>query len=64
MSDPKSNDLDPLASHELARAIVDTVREPLLILDHELRVRAANRSLYLHFNVTPEETEGRFVYEG
>jgi two-component system, chemotaxis family, CheB/CheR fusion protein len=63
MSDPESNDRIPLSSGELAEAIVNTVREPLLILDHELRVRSANRSFYVDFQVTPEETEGRFVYE-
>jgi len=36
----------------LARAIVDTVREPLLVLDKDLRVLAANRSFYLTFKAT------------
>jgi hypothetical protein len=31
--------------------IVDTVREPLLVLDSELRVVAASRSFYLPFKV-------------
>src|SRR5687768_16406110 len=43
--------------------IVDTVREPLLVLDADLRVRRANRSFYQTFHVSPEETEGRLVYE-
>jgi len=43
--------------------IVDTVREPLLILDADLRVRRANRSFYETFQVAPEATEGRLVYE-
>jgi PAS domain S-box-containing protein len=42
--------------------IVDTVREPLLILTGDLRVRRANRSFYQTFKVTPEETEGRLLY--
>jgi len=36
--------------------IVDTVREPLLILDTTLRVRFANRAFYQTFHVSAEET--------
>src|SRR5437016_6277412 len=43
--------------------IVDTVREPLLILDTSLRVRSANRAFYQTFHVTPEETESHLIYE-
>jgi two-component system cell cycle sensor histidine kinase/response regulator CckA len=46
-----------------AESIVATVREPLLVLDAELRVVSANRSFYQFFQVTPEETAGRRVYE-
>jgi two-component sensor histidine kinase len=46
----------------LALAIVDTVREPLLVLDKELRVLAASRSFYLTFDVTQDETEDRLFY--
>jgi PAS domain-containing protein len=41
---------------------VETIREPLLVLTPDLRVITGNRSFYEMFNVTPEETEGRFVY--
>jgi hypothetical protein len=40
----------------LAPAIVDTVREPLLVLDKELRVMTASRSFYLTFNVAQDAT--------
>ena len=46
-----------------AQNIVDTVREPLLILDATLRVHSANRAFYQKFHVSPEETEGRLIYE-
>ncbi|MEA2465725.1 MAG: hypothetical protein QOJ98_3472 [Acidobacteriota bacterium] len=46
-----------------AQDIVDTVREPLLILDGSLRVRSANRAFYQTFQVAAEETEGQLVYE-
>ncbi len=43
--------------------IVDTIREPLLILDATLRVRSANRAFYQTFQVSSGETEGRLIYE-
>lgn len=46
-----------------AQNIVDTVREPLLILDTTLRVRSANRAFYQTFRVLSAETEGRLIYE-
>ncbi len=46
-----------------ARDIVETVREPLLMLDTSLRVRSANRAFYHTFQVTCEETENRLIYE-
>jgi PAS domain S-box-containing protein len=46
-----------------ADAIVDTVREPMLVLSADLRVRRANRSFYRTFRVTPEETVDRLVYD-
>jgi two-component sensor histidine kinase len=47
----------------LAQAIVDTVREPLLVLDQDLRVVAASRSFCTSFDVVSEATLGRLVYE-
>ena len=46
----------------LAQAIVDTVREPLLVLDSDLRVVAASRSFYMTFRVNRQETQGRLLY--
>src|SRR3954447_18541784 len=46
-----------------AQNIVDTVREPLLILDTTLRVRSANRAFYQTFHVSPEETVDRLIYQ-
>jgi PAS domain S-box-containing protein len=46
-----------------AENIVDTVREPLLVLDAGLRVQSANRSFYQIFQVTPQQTEGKPFYE-
>ena len=49
--------------HDLAEAIVDAIREPLLVLDPDLRVIAASRSFYRTFAVTPLKTEGRLVFD-
>jgi len=46
-----------------AEAIVNTVREPLLVLDSKLRVLSANRSFYQTFQLSPEETVDRALYE-
>ena len=54
----------PLHSHDtFFRNVVDTVREPLLVLDHELRVRTASASFYRTFQVLPAETDGRHLDE-
>src|SRR6185312_13078698 len=49
-------------AHALAQAIVDTVREPLLVLDRDLRVVTASRSFYLTFRVNRQETQGQLLY--
>ena len=46
----------------LAQGIVDTVHEPVLVLDGDLRVIAASRSFYSAFKVKPDDTQGRLLY--
>jgi diguanylate cyclase (GGDEF)-like protein/PAS domain S-box-containing protein len=48
---------------EYSDAIIATVREPLLVLDNKLRIITANRSFYRTFQVNPEETENRLIYD-
>jgi len=43
-------------------SIVDTVREPLLVLDGKLRVQRANDAFYRAFRVRREQTEGVLLY--
>lgn len=50
-------------AYEYANAIVETVREPLLVLAPNLRVITANKSFYEKFRELPEEIEKRFIYE-
>jgi PAS domain-containing protein len=46
-----------------AESIVETVREPLLILDANLKIISANRNFYTTFKVNPANTIGRFIYD-
>jgi two-component sensor histidine kinase len=54
--------IDIADAHTLAHAIVNTIREPLLVLDKDLRVVAASRSFYVIFQMTPQDVHGRPVY--
>jgi two-component sensor histidine kinase len=47
----------------LAQAMVDTVREPLIVLDKDLRVVAASGSFYVKFSTDPDDTHGKHFYE-
>ena len=48
---------------EYFKDIVGTIREPLLVLDANLRVLAANRSFYKTFKVKVRETIGQLTYD-
>jgi two-component system, chemotaxis family, CheB/CheR fusion protein len=48
---------------EYAESIVDSVREPLLVLESTLHIRSANESFYHFFHTQPEETVGRPFFE-
>ncbi len=58
-------DLDNIISstRQYAENIVNTVRDPLLVLNSNLKVISANQSFYSKFGVSPEETEGRLIYK-
>ena len=47
---------------EYAESIINTVREPLIALDQDLRVVTASRSFYEVFKVNPAETMGELIY--
>ena len=49
-------------ARDFAMSIVETVRQPLLVLDMDLRIRMANRAFYRLFKVSSLETEGRVVF--
>jgi two-component system CheB/CheR fusion protein len=51
------------AARQLAENIIDTVREPLILLDEGMTVVSASRSFYQRFQVRPENTIGRGLFE-
>ena len=53
----------PARTDQIFEGIVETIREPLLVLDRDLRVVTASRSFYEFFKVKPEETVGQFIYD-
>src|ERR1700736_1180951 len=48
--------------HTLAQGIVDTIRDPLLVLDQDLRVVSANRAFDQTFRMNRQDIQGRPVY--
>jgi len=48
---------------EYAESIINTVREPLIVLDQDLRVVKVSRSFYEFFKVNREETVGQLIYD-
>ena len=50
-------------SREYAESIINTVREPLIAMDQDLRVVSVSRSFYEVFKVKPEETVGQLIYD-
>jgi two-component system CheB/CheR fusion protein len=64
-------DIDPLkrslraaeAARDYAEGMIETVREPLLVLDGDLRIQRATPAFYETFRVSRGETEGRLLYD-
>lgn len=50
-------------ARELITSIVETVREPLVVLDETLCVKKANHRFYQTFCLSEQETEGRSIYD-
>jgi two-component system, chemotaxis family, CheB/CheR fusion protein len=50
-------------TRDYADTIVESAREPILVLDSRLQVTAANPAFYRAFNVSQKETENRLIYE-
>jgi two-component system, chemotaxis family, CheB/CheR fusion protein len=50
-------------AQQYTESIVKTVREPVLVLDKDLRVKTVSRAFCETFGVTPEQTENRLLYD-
>src|SRR5205085_12393694 len=54
---------DVVVIYAYAEAIVETVREPLVILDENLRIKTANKSFFDTFKVSKEETYNNLIFD-
>jgi len=63
ITDLKSTQAAIAAARDYAEAIVETVRNPLLALSGDLRVRSANSAFYETFGISAADTTGRLVYD-
>lgn len=52
-----------IEANNFTMSVVSTVREPMVVLDSELRVISANRSFYKTFLVDPHETENKLIFD-
>ncbi len=59
----KRSEVAIAAARDYAEAIIRTMRNPLLILNADLRLDTANPAFYDMFSVTPAQSEGRLVYD-
>jgi len=50
-------------AREYAENILETIHEPLVVMNSDLQILSANLSFYDTFKVTPEETIGKFIYD-
>ncbi|MFW5755914.1 MAG: PAS domain-containing protein, partial [Tangfeifania sp.] len=59
----KSKEIQAQSAREFAESIIDTVRQPLIVLDADLRVVSANRYFYNTFLVLETQTVGKPFYK-
>ena len=52
-----------LDARNYSENIIETIREPLIVLDSDLKIITANQSFYNCFKVNPENTIGFFIYD-
>ncbi len=58
----KTLDTEARLARDYAQSIVNTIREPLVVLNGKFEVVSASQSFYATFNVTPEATQGNVLY--
>jgi signal transduction histidine kinase/ActR/RegA family two-component response regulator len=52
---------DLAQARDFAFSIVETIRQPLVVLDTDLRIRMANRAFYRTFQISPQDAEGHAI---
>jgi len=63
ITDLKHGVEETMRAREQADAIVDTVLEPLIVLNENLIARRANRAFYEYFHAAPARVEGHALYD-
>lgn len=63
IADRKKSETEAKAARDFAENIIDTIREPFLVLDGELRIISASRSYCKFFRVEPKDIVGRYIYD-
>jgi PAS domain S-box-containing protein len=63
VTERKRSEEEVAAAREFAESIVETVRQPLLVLDPELKVVSANDAFLKTFHLSGDEAVGRGIYE-
>ena len=59
----KQSEKAVITARDYAENTIETVREPLLVLDDELRVMSVNRAFYRVFGLAPADAVGKYIYE-
>jgi PAS domain S-box-containing protein len=63
LAERKKSEQIAKAACAYAEKIVEAMREPLIVLDTDLRVISANSAFYKTFKIDPNKTEGRSIYD-
>src|SRR5262245_48989711 len=63
IDDLKGSEREAKAARDYAEATIRTARDPLIVLRADLRVNTANEAFYKTFNTTPDQTQGRLIYD-
>jgi two-component system, chemotaxis family, CheB/CheR fusion protein len=63
ISSAKQHETELHDARDFSRAVIDAVRQPLVVLDPELRIRMVNHAFCQMFRTTPDDVERRFVYD-
>src|SRR5262249_35107773 len=59
----KRSEQEAKEARDYAEATLRTARDPLVVLRADLRVDSASEAFYKTFKTTPDQTEGRLIYE-